>query len=110
MEMVERQRPSSGELKAKMLEAIDECLKELLGESCAKAVYYYLQLHTGLRLEDVVDRPEAFVSFLREMFRAGAQILERKVVEKLCAKLEVDQREVGGADLASLMKKLLPER
>ena len=107
---MEGQRPSGDELKAKMLKTMDGCLKELLGESCARAIYYYLQMRTGLRLEDVVDRPEAFVGFLREMFRAGAQVLERKIVEKLCAKLDINPREVEGVDLASLIRTLLSEK
>jgi len=107
---VERQKLSGEELKAKVLEAMDGCLKELLGETCARAICHYLWIRTGLRLEDVVERPEAFVAFLREMFRAGAQIIERKIAEKLCAELEVNPKEVEGADLVSLIKALSFEK
>jgi len=95
---------ASEELRAKVLEAIDEGLKDVLGESCAKSIYYYFQMCTGLRVEDVVERPEAFVSFLRDMFKAGAQVLERKVVERLCTKFGVNPGDVRGVDLVSLIR------
>ncbi len=97
---------SAEELRTETLRAIDEGFKELLGDSCSRAVYYYFHMRTGLRVEDVVDRPEALVGFLREMFGAGAQVLERGLVKRLCAKFGINPRDVEGADLASLIKAL----
>ena len=107
--MKERGTTSEG-LRAKILEAIDEGLRTVLGESCSRAIYYYFQTRTGLRIEDAVDRPEALASFLRGMFMAGAQVLERKIVERLCAKLQLDPREVSASDLATLVRALLSEK
>ncbi len=98
------------EPKAEVVRAIDESLGELLGEPCSRAIYYYFQLRTSLRSEDVADRPEAFVGFLREMFRAGAQVIERRIAERLCARFGVDVRDVGGLDLVNLIKALTSKR
>jgi hypothetical protein len=81
------------ERKAKVLEAIDEGFREVLGESSSRAIYYYFRMRTGLKIEDAVERPEALVSFLRDMFKAGAQVLERRVFEKLCVAFEVNPGE-----------------
>jgi hypothetical protein len=61
----------------------------------------------GLKMENVV---EALVSFLRDMFKAGAHVLERKIVEELCASFGINPGEVRGADLATLIKRILPEK
>ena len=98
------------EPKAEIVKVIDESLGELLGEPCLRAIYYYFQLRTGLRPEDVADRPEAFVAFLREMFRAGAQVVERRIAERLCARFGVDVRDVGDLDLVNLIKALTSKR
>ena len=76
-------------------------------ESCSRAIYYYLQMRTSLRLEDVAKKPEGLVGFLREMFRAEAQVLERRVSQELCAEFGINPGEIEGADLASLIKRIL---
>ena len=101
---------SAEEVRAKILEAIDEGFKDILGDSCSRAIYYYFQTRTGLQIGGVVERPEALVSFLREMFKAGARVLERRITEKLCVKFDVNPREVGGTDLASLIRKILSKK
>jgi len=50
------------------------------------------------------------VGFLRDMFKAGAQVLERRVFEKLCVAFEVNPGEVEGADLVTLIKRILSEK
>jgi hypothetical protein len=101
---------SAEELKAKVLKAIDEGFREVLGDTGSRAIYYYFQMRAGLKIEDAVKRPEALVSFLRDMFKAGAQVLERKIIEKLCASFGINPGEVGGADLATLVKRILSEK
>ena len=93
-----------------MLKAIDEGFREVLGDTGSRAIYYYFQMRAGLKIEDAVKRPEALVSFLRDMFKAGAQVLERKIIEKLCASFGINPGEVGGADLATLVKRILSEK
>jgi len=44
------------------------------------------------------------------MFRAEAQVVERRIVERLCARFGVDVREVGGLDLVNLIKALTSKR
>jgi hypothetical protein len=101
---------SAEELKAKAFKAIDEGFKEVLGDTGSRAIYYYFQVLTGLKIEDAVERPEALVSFLRNMFKAGAQVLERRVFEKLCVTFGVNPGEVEGADLVTLIKRILSKK
>jgi hypothetical protein len=44
------------------------------------------------------------------MFKAGAQVLERRVFEKLCVAFEVNLGEVEGADLVTLIKRILSKK
>jgi hypothetical protein len=98
------------ELKARVFEAIDESFKEVLGETGRKVIYYYFQERTGLQAKDVAERPEALVALLRDIFKAGAEIFEKRIMEKLCAKFGVDLGKVGGTDVAALIKRLVAER
>jgi hypothetical protein len=81
-----------------------------LGDTGSRTIYYYFQMRTGLKIEDAVERPEALVDFLRDMFKTGAQVLERKIIEKLYASFGINPGEVGGADLATLIKRVLSEK
>ena len=101
---------SAEELRVKALKTIDEGFREVLGDTGSRAIYYYFQVLTGLKIEDVIERPEALVSFLRNMFKAGAQVLERRVFEKLCVAFEVNPGEVEGADLVTLIKRILSKK
>jgi len=102
-------RATAEERKARVFEAVDESLKEALGE-VRNVVYFYFRLRTGLQARDVAERPEALVALLRDVFKAGAEIFEKRIMEKLCAKFRVDLGKVGGADVAALIKRLVAER
>lgn len=98
------------ELESRILRAIDKGLKEVLGEACTKSVYYYFQMRTGLQVKDIVKRPETFIDFLRDMFKAGAQVIEKRIREKLCAMFEVDLMSIEDADVVGLIRKLLAKK
>jgi hypothetical protein len=46
-----------------------------LGDTGSRTIYYYFQMRTSLKIEDAVERPEALVSFLRDMFKTGLRSL-----------------------------------
>jgi hypothetical protein len=97
-------------IKAEILEAINDSFKEILGESGTKAIYYYFQVQTGMKVEEAIESPEIFVSFLRNIFKAGSQILERRIIEKLCDKFSQNLEEEKNIDLTNLIKKLLKKK
>lgn len=75
-----------------LLKAVDEGLM-ILGVSVRVAVYYYLEKDHGLRREDVPKNPEAFDKGLRTIFSSGALVIERHILERLCAKLGLTYKE-----------------
>jgi len=69
-----------------VLRAIDEGLKNVLGDSGARAICYYFERFTGLKMEEVLERPEAFAAFLKGVFGAGFRIVEASILEVLFRK------------------------
>lgn len=77
-----------------LLEAISEGLT-VFGENVRHTIYYYLKKDHGLRREDIPKNPEAFHTGLRAIFGSGASVIERHILERLCAKLGLiyDEKE-----------------
>ncbi len=69
-----------------LLKAVDEGLM-ILGVSVRITVYHYLKKDHDLRREDIPKNPEALDIGLRTLFGSGASVIERHVLERLCAKL-----------------------
>jgi hypothetical protein len=81
-----RESDHEDELANLALRALDEGLRGGLGGSVMKALYYYFEERTGLKVEEVFGRPngpEAFLRFLREFFDYGYEVLEKVMVEVL---------------------------
>lgn len=74
-----------------LLSALDESMKNIFGESTAKAVYYHLKEGYLLKLEDIPKKPEAFAKAIKEMFGdTGAEVIETLLVKDLCTKFKIE--------------------
>jgi len=90
-----------------LLEAIDEGLAAL-GEGGKHMVFFYLERNCSIRKQDIPKKPEAFVTGLEKIFGAGAPVLEKMILERICAKLGSKH---GGEEkrLASYIRKIAQE-
>jgi len=69
---------------------LDEGLRSVLGESAAEALYRHFEERTGLRREELLERPkalEALDRFLWTLFDFGYEVLERAVLSALRKRL-----------------------
>lgn len=78
-----------------LLEAVDEGLT-VFGESARHVIRYYLEKNHGLRREDIPKKPETFDTALKTIFGFGASVIERHILEKLYAKLQLTYEEKEG--------------
>ncbi len=92
------------EFEAILLEAIDESLKSMLGESGKELVYYQLKNSFGLRKENVPEKPELFSECLYSLFGLGAKIIEATILKKLCIKLKIKYEENKDIKFADYIK------
>jgi len=96
---------SRSEFKALLFEAVDEGLKAVPGETGKEVVYYHLQSVYGLRKESIPEHPETFIEFLNRLFGAGAELIERVIVKKLCLKLGIRHEVAENVKLIDFIRK-----
>ncbi len=65
-----------------LLEAIDEGLSSL-GETCKQAIYFQLEKKFKLTKQDIPSRIEDFTEAMENIFGAGAQVLEIRIMKIL---------------------------
>lgn len=73
-------------------------MKNIFGETTAKAVYYHLQEGYLLKLEDIPEKPRAFAKAIKEIFgETGAEVIETLLVKDLCTKFGIKEqgKEIG---------------
>lgn len=83
---------AESKLEKRIMQCVDDGLK-VLGDGGKKAVYYYLEKNSGLKQEEIPQKPEKFCRGLTLMFgEEGADIIENWIVEKLRMTFHLKQR------------------
>jgi hypothetical protein len=80
------------DVEQKILKCVDEVL-EALGESGRQAVHYYLERNTGLRREEIPQKPELFCKGLSLIFgEQGANVVGSWIVQKLTVSFGLEKK------------------
>jgi hypothetical protein len=74
-------------LKKHLLQTIDDSLNQLLGETVTQKIYRYLEEKHYIKREDIPNNLEGFQFTLKEIFGAGALVIEKTIMEKLYSRL-----------------------
>lgn len=88
--------------------AVDDGLLAF-GESVRHAVYYHIQKSYQVKREEVPDKLEAFHKALKDLFGAGATIIEKLMAKNLCSRLNLkleDHQNWTIVDYVAHVKKL----
>ncbi|MCS7132613.1 MAG: hypothetical protein N3F65_03930 [Nitrososphaeria archaeon] len=88
------------------LEALDEALISLVGETGKHVIYYHLQKNYSIKREEVPEKLELLVEFLKKFFGYGAKVIEGMIVRKLCVKLGMNPEEFGDIGVLEFLKKI----
>ncbi|MEM2972140.1 MAG: hypothetical protein QW270_06955 [Candidatus Bathyarchaeia archaeon] len=91
-----------------LAEAVDEGLKTL-GESGKHMIFFYLEKDFSLRKDEISKNPEALAQGLEKIFKAGASVLEKIIIEKLYLKLGLKYRERSNFSFIDYVKKAKEE-
>ena len=70
-------------IKKWLLLAIDDGLNQVLGENGTKNIYCFLEQKCNMKPEDLPNNLEKFQVTLKEVFGAGALIIEKAIMENL---------------------------
>ena len=79
-----------------LLEAVDEGLLAL-GKELRHAIYRYLEVHKGLKREELPDRLEEFSEALEGIFGYCSQFLEKAILKRLYKELGLEFKQGGGS-------------
>jgi len=83
------------EFKRYLLEAIDESMVHILGETATQAIYFHLEHNEQMKLEDIPDNLEKFVSALERVFSVGALVIEKTIMENLYSRLSFKNKKLS---------------
>lgn len=78
-----------------LTEAVQEGLNSI-GPSISEAVLFYIQKKAGVQSHQCDLDPEIYDDCLKAIFGWGAEIVEKKILERLCLKLEVQLQIKSG--------------
>lgn len=84
---VEVMQGKKKDLEKLLLEAIDEGLQEVLGESGREMTFFHLENDYLVKRNDIAQKIEDFATGLEKIFGAGASVLENIIAKKLYSKL-----------------------
>lgn len=87
------------EFNETLLSAIDATFQSL-GESCRRAIYFYLETTFRVEREKIPDKIAEFDDAIRAIFKEGAVLLERSILNKLCEKLDIKPENESTMDFA----------
>ncbi len=91
-----------------LLRAIDEALNSL-GESVRQSIYFHLEKEIGVSRNEIPEKLEQFQGGLKEIFGAGAQVLEISIMKNLhmqirCPRVTVKNKKLEFTDYVSASK------
>ncbi len=87
-----------------LAEAVHEGLNSI-GPSISEAVIFYIQKKAAIQLDQCDLDPVVFDDCLKAIFGWGAEIVERKILECLYVKLEIQLRIKSGFVFADEVKR-----
>lgn len=93
-----------------MLEAVDEGLQQILGDSGRKATYFHLQLMYSLTREDIPNNPAVFASGLEKIFGVGAKVIEESIIKSLCCKLGIKYEKKKGTRFGDYLQDIIEKK
>ncbi len=77
---------SRGDFDKLLLEAVDEGLA-VLGETTRQTFYYQLESSRSVSRDEIPDKLDNFVAFLKGTFGVGGRVIKRIIVKRLYSKV-----------------------
>lgn len=84
---------------------VEETLSEYGGEPVKKMVLFYLENNHGVKAEEILDKPEQFISALKEIYGPFESIIEKEICDKIANEYGIKFKGQGLVELAKELKK-----
>ena len=85
-------KEKESKFKKALLNAVDESLNRILGETATQTVYFHLEQKYHLKLEDIPDNLEDFHFALERIFGIGALVIEKTIMENLYSQVSLNNK------------------
>ncbi|UCE96541.1 MAG: hypothetical protein JSV51_02775 [Candidatus Bathyarchaeota archaeon] len=89
-----------------LMNIIDETLKHIFKEVGTNVIYDFLGNHYHLKKEEIVDKPEVFSAGLKYLLGSGASVIEKVILDNLCAELKFRLKDRRDYDLLDYIVEL----
>jgi hypothetical protein len=96
----------TGSLEYLMLSVIDETMKQIFRDDGAKVIYDYLENHSNLKLEKILEKPEIFSAGLKGLLGSGAPVIENLILKNIYRGLGLKFEEKKGYEFLDYVKEL----
>ena len=97
-------------LRQALLEAVDNGLQQILGDSGRQATFFHLQRMYSLTREDIPSNPAVFASGLEKIFGVGASVIEESIVKNLYCKLGIKYEKKKGARFVDYLQDIIERK
>jgi len=89
-----------------LLSAVDEALKQVFHEAGAEVIYSFLENKCHLKREEFAVKPEDFSAALERLLSSAAPVIEKKILENLCSRLQLEYEEKEGYGFSDYLNEL----
>lgn len=93
--VIAKKRELEEEFKRCLLEAIDESMIHILGETATQSIYFHLEQDHHLKREDIPDNLEDFLFNLERIFGIGSLVIEKTIMENLYSRLSLNNKDLS---------------
>jgi len=94
------------EFDAMLLEAVDEALKEIFGQTATRTIYAHIENHLSMKRKEIPKRLEDLHKGLDEFLGSGAFVVEEMILKNLHSRLGVKREIKSDRSFADHVNKL----
>jgi len=91
------------------MKAVDESLT-VLPESGREMLFFHLERSFSIKKRDIPKKPENFIDALEQIFGAGAQVLEKLIVQNMYSKLGLEYQERKDYTFTDYLKRVITQK
>ena len=97
---------TKGKLSDLLSSAVNETVKQIFKEAGAKVIFAFIENKCHLKLEEIVEKPEAFSAGLERLTVSATSVIEKMILENLYSKLNLKFAEKDGYEFSDYIKEL----
>ena len=92
--------------KNRLKSIIEDKIAEYGGEPVKKTVLFYLEHKYSVKPEEILNKPEQFVTALKDIYGPFEKIIEREICNNIAEKYGINYKNQGLIEIAKVLKNI----